>query len=126
MTTYTHRFMVVPAANLACAQGVARTIANPASPGSADGMWQTPLSPTGTGTATHYICAGMIDAGFASLLGNAATTFSVYQQSGGVAFTLADIQSLYVAATIRSDLNYEGGAQDGLAALGLKVIAPLA
>lgn len=123
MTTYVHRFMVVPAANLACAQGVARAIANPASPGSADGMWQTPLSATGTGTPTHYICAGMIDAGFASLLGNAAATFSVYQQSGGVAFTLADIQSLYAAATIRSDLNYEGGALVGLSDLGLQLIA---
>lgn len=126
MTVYTHRFMVVPAANVACAQGVAKTLANTQSVGSADGMWKTGCNATGTGTSTHYICAGMIDAGFASLLGNASATFQQYQLAGGTTYTLADITALYTAAPlgtyIRSDLNYEGGALKGLQDLGLKVI----
>ena len=90
-------------------------------------MWKTGCNAAGTGTPTHYVCAGMIDAGFASLLGNAAATFAQYQAAGGTTYTLADITALYAAAPmgtfIRSDLKYEGGALAGLTALGLKVIA---
>lgn len=116
--------MVVPDANVAVARAVAKTIANSVNAGSADGMWGTGLNASGTGTPTHWISSGMIDAGFASLLGNAASTFSVYQQCGGSQYTLADIQALYAAAPlgtyIRSDA--QGNEQSCIAALGLQMI----
>lgn len=118
---WAHRFMAVPAANVAVARHVAQTIA-PAP--SAQDLWTRACNATGSGAATHYVSSGLIDAQFAALLGDAAGTYAAYQANGGSTTTLAQIQALYAAATIRADLNYDGGAQAGLAALGLKVIDP--
>lgn len=119
MTIWTHRFLALPDAHAATARALAQQIAPPPS---ADGMWETPLNATGTGTPTHWVSSGLIDAQFASLFGNAAATLAAYQAMGGTTITLAQIQALYTAATIRADLAYEGGGQAGIAAMGLKIV----
>lgn len=127
MTTYTHRFMVVPVANLSVAQSLVRFFANTVVQGTADGMFQVGCNTLGTGITTDLVSHGLIDAQFASLLGDANATYAAYQAKGGTTITLPQIQALYIAAPlgtrIRSDLNYDGGGQAGLTALGLKLIA---
>lgn len=118
--SWVHRFLVVPDANVAVARSLVKTVA-PAP--SADGMWTTGLNASGTGTPTHWVSCGLIQDNFAAILGNSALTFGAYQQAGGTTITLADIQNLYAVATIRSDLNYEGGGLKGIADLGLKVVS---
>lgn len=118
---WVYRFMVVPDANKATAREVAIRIANTQGPGSADGLWTTGLNALGTGTPTHWVSAGMIQANFAALLGDAASTFAAYQASGGTTATLLQIQALYAAATIRGDV--QGAESAAIAALGLKQIA---
>lgn len=87
-------------------------------------MWTTGLSATGTGTPTHYISSGLIQSEFAAILGNAAATYAAYQATGGTTITQAQIQSLYTAATIRSD---GAGAEHAiLASMGLKLIGDTA
>lgn len=117
MTVWAHRFMVVPDAQKAVARSLVLQIA-PAP--SADGMWTTGLNTLGTGVPTHWVSTGQIDANFAALLGNAAATLSAYQSAGGTTITLAQIQALYTAATIRSDA--KGQELAAIAALGLKLI----
>lgn len=119
--SYVRRFMVVSAASAACAREVSKKIADTMSVGSADGMWSTGLNSTGVGPATYYVTEGPIDAGFASLLGNASSTFAQYQAAGGTTYTLTDISTMYAASTIRSDLAYPTGALDGISALGLRI-----
>jgi hypothetical protein len=121
VTVWAHRFMVVPDAQRATARALCLQLAPPPS---ADGLFTVGLSATGTGTPTHWISSGDIDANFAALLGNAAATLSAYQGSGGATVTLAQIQALYAAAPlgtyIRSDA--QGTEQACMAALGLKLI----
>lgn len=120
MTTWTHRFMVVPAANVATARQLALDLAEPPA---ADNMWTVGLSPNGLAPATHYISSGLIDIQFAALLGAAASTYAVDQAMGG-SVSLADIQALYAAAPlgtyIRSDA--EGKEHECIAALGLQLL----
>lgn len=47
---------------------LARTIAATLDPAHSQGMFETPLSPTGTEPATHFISTGMIGEGFAALI----------------------------------------------------------
>lgn len=119
MTLWAHRFMVVPDAQKATARALVLQIAPPPS---ADGMWTVGLNALGTGVPTHWVSSGLIDANFAAILGNAAATLSAYQSAGGATVTLAQIQALYAAATIRSDA--QGTELAALAALGLKLIQP--
>lgn len=124
MTAYTHRFMVVADAHRANAKSLVKTIADSQGPGSADGMFDVGANASGAGTPTHWISSGLIDAGFASLLGNASATYSVYQSAGGTTVTLAQIQALYTASPlgtyIRSDAQ---GSEDAcLTAIGLKLV----
>jgi hypothetical protein len=127
VTTYTHRFLCVPDAQVATARSLVQFFANTVTQGTADGMFQVGCNASGAGTPTDWVSNGMIDAQFASLLGDSNTTFAVYQAKGGTTITLAQIQALYTAAPlgtrIRSDLNSQGGGQAGLTALGLKLIA---
>jgi hypothetical protein len=95
---WAHRVMIVPDANVAVARSLAKTIA-PAP--SADGLWLTGVNALGTGVATHWISNGFIQDNFAALLGNSANTYAAYQAAGGTTITLAQIQALYAAATIR-------------------------
>lgn len=117
MTVWAHRLMVVPDAQKAVARSLVLQLAQAPA---ADGMWTTGLNATGTGVPTHWVSSGMIDANFAGLLGNAAATLSAYQSAGGSTVTLAQVQAMYAAATIRSDA--QGSEAAALAALGLKLI----
>ena len=62
--SWTHRCLIVPAAHVKFARQLPRAIAGP----SGAGMWTTPLSPTGSKPATHFISAGLIDEQFAALM----------------------------------------------------------
>lgn len=116
--SWQHRFLVVPDANVAVARSLVKTIAPPPS---ADGMWTVGLNATGVGVPTHWISSGLIQDTFAALLGDAAATFAAYQQAGGTTITLAQIQALYAASTIRSDA--QGSELAILASMGLKAVA---
>ena len=58
------RTMIVAASDAPLARSIAATLA----PAYAQGMWETPLSATGTEPATHYISSGPVGAGFAAPL----------------------------------------------------------
>jgi len=64
MNQSTHRCMIVPASHAEFARGMSSAIAK----SSGDGMWTTPLSPTGLMPATHFISVGLIDTKFADLM----------------------------------------------------------
>jgi hypothetical protein len=114
-----HRFMVVPDSQKATARALALQVSPQ---GAADGLWLTGLSATGTGAPTHWVSTGMVDSQLAALLGDAAATFAAYQAAGGSTITLAQIQALYAAVTIRADA--QGQEVQALAALGLKLVQP--
>lgn len=63
-TVYCFRSLIVPDANVALARQLAETLAGSAGAG----MWTTPLSPTGTEPATHWISTGLLGSDFAALL----------------------------------------------------------
>lgn len=121
--SWVHRYILIPAAQRATAKALVKTIADTQGPGSADGMFDSPLSATGTGAPTHYISCGLIQDSFAGILGNATLTHQAYQAAGGATITLAQVQALYAAATVRSDLAADGAAAAALTAAGLKPIA---
>jgi hypothetical protein len=106
--------MVVSAAHVALARSLAEGIAPG---GSGAGMWVTALSTSGNAPATHYISNGHIKPEFAALLGDAQAT---YQAAGGQV-SLASLQAMYAAATIRSDLSPQQ-VQELLAGLNLQVV----
>lgn len=110
--SWVHKTMIVPAANVS----LARTITAGLAGDSGSNMFQTPLSASGTGTATHFISAGLIHDTFAALLTDANATYSACQQAGVVA-SLADIQNLLNVSTIDS-----GEPFDVMATLGLHLI----
>jgi hypothetical protein len=56
---------------------LARTIASTLDPAHSQGMFETPLSPTGAEPATHFISTGMVGEGFAALV-----PFAVWQLQG--------------------------------------------
>jgi len=61
---WTHRAMIVEAADAPSARAMAEAASGPAG---AD-MWTTGLSATGMAPATHYISSGQIDKAFADLM----------------------------------------------------------
>lgn len=61
---WTHRTIIVDAAQVELARSLCAAIVGPAG----EGMFSTPLSATGLFPATHYISAGLIEDTFASIL----------------------------------------------------------
>lgn len=61
---WTHRTLIVPANQVELARSLCAALAGPAG----EGMFNTPLSPTGLYPATHYISAGLIEEPFAAIL----------------------------------------------------------
>ena len=61
---WTHRTIIVDAAQVELARSLCAAIAGPAG----EGMFSTPLSATGLFPATHYISGGLIEDTFASIL----------------------------------------------------------
>lgn len=110
--------MVVPAGIVA----KARMIAAGLSP-RGHGMFTAACSASGTGAATHYISSGLVDAGFAALLNNAAALLS-NSQAGAAAqaipmtATLADAQAVIAQSDVSMDPPHIA-----LARLGLKLVA---
>ena len=62
--SWTHRCLIVPAAEVELARQISAALAGP----SGEGMWITPLSPTGAEPATHFISAGLISHEFAHMV----------------------------------------------------------
>lgn len=110
--SWVHQTMIVPATNVI----LARTITAGVGGDAGNNMFQTPLSPSGTGTATHYISAGLIESTFAALLTDANATYTACQKANVVA-SLADIQTLLNVSTIDT-----GEPFAIMAKLGLKLI----
>ena len=118
---------------------LARTIAATLDPAHSQGMFETPLSPTGTEPATHYISTGMIGEGFAALIplatwaqqgdppewvrtsydpGKPAVTAAMCAKAE-LEVTEAEVKALYAAADVT--------AEDPWAALGrlnLRIVTP--
>lgn len=95
---WVHSTLITPAAHVELARQLASGIAG----SSGTGMWLTELSADGAAPATHYISAGLIQEQFAALMGDAQTTLA-YATAAGIVTTLAEIQALYDASTIRAD-----------------------
>lgn len=115
MTAWVHRTLVIPTAYVALARSLAAA-ATEDEGSSGAGMFQTGLNATGTGTATHFISAGLMWPEFAAMLEDADAIFTA---TGG-AVPLATIQAMLAASTIRADENPHAV----LAELGLKIISP--
>jgi hypothetical protein len=118
---------------------LARTIAATLDPAHSQGMWETPLSPTGTEPATHYISTGYIGEGFAALVpfatwelqgdppewvqtdyqpGDSFAVLAMCEQAG-LEITLEQIEDLFATSDVT--------AEDPWAALGrlnLQVVQP--
>ena len=62
--SWTYRCLIVENSQVELARSLTATIAG----SSGDGMWTTPLSPTGELPATHWISAGLIAENFAAIL----------------------------------------------------------
>lgn len=107
--SYVHRTMIVKAAKAQQVRDLCATLAGP--PGS--GMFTTALSATGTGTATHYISAGMIEEQFSAVLSDPAVMRGACQQAG-VAITLATCTALLAAADISDEPPFDALARMGL------------
>lgn len=121
--TYINRTMIVTAATAPLARFLAETLAGPP----AEGMWQTGLSPDGTGDPTHYVSSGPVAAEFGPVLTDAQAIFDGLQaaQQGGlevpasVGVTLSDCEALVDSAVV-VDLAEEGPF-DTFARLGLRL-----
>lgn len=103
---WVHRTIVVSADQVELARNLCTALAGPAG----DGMYNTPLSSSGSLPATHYISAGMLEDTFASLLpnqlegeqldpGNPTTIVQLAQQSG-VEVTEAAVNDLLSSAYV--------------------------
>lgn len=103
---WAHRCMIVPDSIVSQCRELAGRL-TPAG----EGMWTTPLSPTGSPPATHYISSGLVDQVLADLLVSPAAL------AGGTGITLAEAQTLLAAADVS-----ENGPHAAMALLGLKLI----
>ena len=128
---WVHRTLIVPANQVELARSLCAALAGPAG----EGMFNTPLSPSGFFPATHYISAGLIEDQFANLLplttvvhtdgtpstsiqpGNAALTAQL-AAGAGLLITEEEISTLFAAVDVS-----EQPAEDALVRLGLRMIA---
>jgi hypothetical protein len=129
------RTLIVPADQA----DLARTIASTLDPAHSQGMFETPLSPTGTEPATHFISTGMIGEGFAALIplatwaqqgdppewvrtsydpGKPAVTTAMCEKAG-LEVTEAEVEALYAAADVTAEDPWAA-----LGRLGLKIVTP--
>jgi hypothetical protein len=118
---------------------LARTIAATLDPAHSQGMWETPLSPTGAEPATHYISTGFIGEGFAALV-----PFATWAQEGdplewvqteyqpgdsfavlamceeaGLTVTLEEIEDLFATSDVTAEDPWVA-----LGRLGLQIVQP--
>jgi hypothetical protein len=116
---------------------LARTIAATLDPAHSQGMWETPLSPTGAEPATHYISTGFIGEGFAALVpfatwaqegdppewvqtsyepGDSFATLALCEQAG-MTVTLEQIEDLFATSDVTAEDPWAA-----LGRLGLKIV----
>lgn len=107
------RTLIIPADQVELARSIAASFVG------GEGMWTTPLSPTGLYPATHYISTGYIPEEFAYMVpeqfwqqdeeGNWVETGSTdgnpeavwqYANANGVECSLADVENLFAVADV--------------------------
>ena len=131
---WTHRTLIVPVDQVELARSLCAALAGPAG----EGMFTTPLSPTGFFPATHYISAGLIEDNFADLLPLTSVSYaeddtpSIETRPGDIdlivqlaadaelPITEAEVSALLAAVDVSDQ-----AAEDALARLGLKIISTL-
>ena len=129
---WTHRTLIVPTNQVELARSLCAALAGPAG----EGMFTTPLSPTGFFPATHYISAGLIEDNFADLLPLTSVSYaeddtpSIETRPGDIdlivqlaadaelPITEAEVSALLAAVDVSDQ-----AAEDALARLGLKIIS---
>lgn len=129
---WTHRTLIVPTNQVELARSLCAALAGPAG----EGMFTTPLSPTGFFPATHYISAGLIEDKFADLLPLTSVSYaeddtpSIETRPGDIDLTVqlaadaelpiteAEVSALLAAVDVSDQ-----AAEDALARLGLKIIS---
>ena len=131
---WTHRTIIVDAAQVELARSLCAAIVGPAG----EGMFSTPLSATGLFPATHYISAGLIEAPFADLLPLTAVTYgeggtpSTSTRPGNVALIAQlaaeaglPITEAEVAALLAGVDVSEQQAEGVMSRLGLQIVAEI-
>ena len=130
------RTLIVPADQAE----IARTIAATLDPANCQGMFTTPLSPTGDEPATHYISSGYINSGFANLVpftvwaqqndppewvevshspGHPAKTFELCAEAG-LEYPLEDIEVMYASSDVTAEDPWVA-----LGRIGLQIVQPV-
>ena len=126
MTLWTHRTLIVPTNQVELARSLCAALAGPAG----EGMFTTPLSPTGFFPATHYISAGLIEEQFAAILpldvpateeaeaqripGRPEAVLAALPDDYAPMPTIAEVESLFAAIDVT-----EGDPLTRIAQLGL-------
>ena len=118
MTTWTHRTLICPASTVVQARNIGDCL-HPA----ASGMFVSPLSPSGSAPATHYVSSGLIEDLWLPALSDpdtlyAAAQYGASQQGIALTATRADCVALLTAGDISSD-----AWQVACARLGLQQVA---
>ena len=118
MTAWTHRTLICPASIVAQARNIGDCL-HPA----ASGMFVSPLSPSGSAPATHYVSSGLIEDLWLPALSDpdtlyAAAQYGASQQGIALTATHADCVTLLTAGDISSD-----AWQVACARLGLQQVA---
>ena len=118
MTAWTHRTLICPASIVAQARNIGDCL-HPA----ASGMFVSPLSPSGSAPATHYVSSGLIEDLWLPALSDpdtlyAAAQYGASQQGIALTATRADCVALLTAGDISSD-----AWQVACARLGLQQVA---
>ena len=118
MTAWTHRTLICPASIVAQARNIGDCL-HPA----ASGMFLSPLSPSGSAPATHYVSSGLIEDLWLPALSDpdtlyAAAQYGASQQGIALTATRADCVALLSAGDISSD-----AWQVACARLGLQQVA---
>ena len=103
MTAWTHRTLICPASIVAQARNIGDCL-HPA----ASGMFVSPLSPSGSAPATHYVSSGLIEDLWLPALSDpdtlyAAAQYGASQQGIALTATRADCVALLTAGDISSE-----------------------
>ncbi len=107
------RTLIVPTANVELARAIAASFG----PGG-EGMWTTPLSPTGADPATHYISTGYVPEQFANLLTDPVAVYDAATVQG-VETTQEAVDELMAAADISDEEPFVA-----MGRLGVSIVNP--
>lgn len=125
-----YRCLIIPDSQAAYARELSAVVAGPAG----DGMYTTPLSPTGAEPVTHWISAGIISDEFAAMLplttypldadpittaGNPEAV-AMRASTAGYITTTEQVQALFDASNVT-----EQEAHEAIARMGLVMVQPV-